>query len=93
MHGHLDIVDLILQNSESKGIDIQKSNNYGNTPFHLACLHGKHKIVPMLLEKYKEKSIKIQEFSNNDGNSPLHLAYIHGKRKIVEVLLQSLEDK
>ena len=35
------------------GVDINKPDGLENTPLHIACLDGKHKIVKMLLENAK----------------------------------------
>ena len=51
------------------GIDINLSDNEGNTPLHLAVKGYREKIVDLLLNKHANKDLM-----NNEGKTPLALA-------------------
>jgi ankyrin repeat protein len=81
-HGHLDIVQLLLQ---SNAIDVNQTNNNGETPLHYACRYGYLDIVQLLLQN---NAIDVNQ-TNNDGDTPLHYACINGYLDTVQLLLQN----
>jgi ankyrin repeat protein len=64
-NGHIAVVKKLLKN----GADINMTNKYGNTPFHLACSEGYTEIVKLLLEK----GANINTVDKFD-QTPLHIA-------------------
>uniref|UniRef100_A0A8B9HAY3 Ankyrin repeat domain 22 n=1 Tax=Astyanax mexicanus TaxID=7994 RepID=A0A8B9HAY3_ASTMX len=51
---HVSLMRLIL----SSGVEVDAVDNKGNTALHYACLSKSHKIIPLLLEKNADISIK-----------------------------------
>lgn len=45
--GHADLIRLL----QYSGVDLQKPDNFGSTPLHLACLSGNVSCVKILCEK------------------------------------------
>lgn len=45
--GHPELIRLLMYS----GVDLQKPDNFGSTPLHLACLSGNVNCVKMLCEK------------------------------------------
>jgi ankyrin repeat protein len=45
--GHADLIRLLTYS----GVDLQKPDNFGSTPLHLACLSGNVSCVKLLCEK------------------------------------------
>ena len=75
---------------EDSSVDVKVQDSNGDTPLHEACLHGKDKIVEMLLNKMKESApdskIKIL-IENHLGLTPFHLACREGHLDIAQRLL------
>jgi len=77
---------------DSKGYQIPKvtlkrcmsKNSRGETPLHLAAMHGKLDDVNLLLEKKADVNVK-----DNAGWTPLHEACQQGYLKIAETLLDA----
>lgn len=44
--GHVDIIRLLI----NAGADLQKADNFGSTPLHLACIYGHVNCVRVLCE-------------------------------------------
>ena len=57
----------------------------GNSPLHLACLHGRYEIVELLLFDSKKRRIEVA-IQNNNGQTPLQLAKLYGQDKITREL-------
>jgi len=88
---HIEIVKLLLNENR---VDVNKANEDGYTPFHIACEYGHIEILKLLLN---DKRIDINK-ARNDGETPLFFACLSGNIKIVELLLAcgrdiSLEDE
>lgn len=48
--GHPDLIRLLM----NSGVDLQKADNFGSSPLHLACLSGNVACVKLLCEKVKQ---------------------------------------
>ena len=79
---------------EDDNVDVNAQDSNGDTPLHEACLHGKDKIVEMLLNKMKESAPKGKTGSeinllikNHLGLTPFHLACREGHLQIAKQLL------
>lgn len=69
------------------GIDLQKPDNFGSTPLHLACLSGNTQSVKILSEKSK---IELEPRDKN-GKTPLVLAKSHRHSEIVQILISEMK--
>lgn len=64
------------------GVNLQKPDNFGSTPLHLACLSGSSSCVKILCEKSK---VELEPRDKN-GKTPLMLAKSHRHADIVHIL-------
>jgi ankyrin repeat protein len=71
----------------SLGVDINKPNQYGHTPFTWACLCGHAEIVKILVAASANIKHKSQE-----GKTGLHYACLYGKTRVVAVIVDYLCD-
>lgn len=71
------------------GVDLQKTDNFGSTPLHLACLSGNLLCVRMLCEK---NNVDLQPKDKN-GKTPLMLAQSHRHGDIVKLLYNSIKKR
>ena len=69
---------------------VTSKDNCERTPLHLACLHGRTKIVQVHKDHSHLKSIR--EWCDAEGNTLLHLACSGGSADIVELLINSKAD-
>nr|CAD7392983.1 unnamed protein product [Timema cristinae]CAD7424475.1 unnamed protein product [Timema monikensis] len=76
---HADLIRLLMYS----GIDLQKPDNFGSTPLHLACLSGNVNCVKLLCQKSK---IELEPQDKN-GKTPLLLAKSHRHSEVVQVLM------
>lgn len=83
--GHLQIVQLILQNT--KRIH-PKTDYHGFTPLHYATLSGHLPVIKCLLKRKTQKLPK-----DEDGKTPLHLAAENGHFEICKLILDNVSDK
>ena len=79
---HLKIAELLI----NRGADLDKQDNDGNIPLHLAAVKGSQheKLVKSLIEKGDKEQLSRQ---NNKGNTPLHIAAKTGHFRVVQLLL------
>ena len=89
------ILDVFLGNKNIASDDlkksIQKRNNQGKTPLHIACGVGNPESVKQLLEATKELGIKVPsiiDLPDNDGQHPLHLAIESGNLEMMKILME-----
>ena len=59
MEDNVDVVKLLLNHSKANNIDLNSTDNDGNTAFHDACIDGNVNVVKLLLTNAKEKEITI----------------------------------
>lgn len=76
--GHVELMRLLMYS----GVDLQKTDNFGSTPLHLACLSGNLYCVRMLCEK---SNVDLEPKDKN-GKTPLQLAQSHRHADIVKLL-------
>jgi len=76
-HGHLDVVDYLLE----KKCELNHQNKAGNTPLYTALRHQHFDIAEALLAVACDVNC-------GRGSYPLHLACTHGRLDIVELLLK-----
>ena len=67
IEGHTDIVKLLLDFSETRGIDLNVTNNKGCTGFMEAIKAGQTKVVKLLLDSAESKQIETHTW-DNDGH-------------------------
>jgi len=77
---YLEIVKLLIEN----GADINKSDNYGQTPLFIACQNGYLEIVKLLIENGADINK-----SNNNGKTPLFIAREYQRFEITAVLIEN----
>lgn len=80
--GHTSVVEFLLD----RGADANQSDNFGGTPFYLACRNNSLDIAKLLLDKQNESTINCQ---NQAGNSPLIIASLKKHVEIVKLLLEN----
>lgn len=76
--GHPDLMKLLMYS----GVDLQKTDNFGSTPLHLACLSGNLMCVRLLCEK---NNFDLEPKDKNQ-KTPLMLAQSHRHNDVVKVL-------
>ena len=82
-NGNTEIVQLILQHSESLNIDVNATDfDKEMTPMHFACKYGHTEAVKVLLNNAEEKRIDLKAW-DEDGKTPLQVA----SKETVQVLL------
>src|SRR5277367_5496628 len=77
--GHLQVVNLLL---ETEGVDVERRDSSGRTPFLLAVKMGRKEVVEELI-----KSQAAVHVSDSHGLSALHLACIFNQKDILDFLL------
>lgn len=70
--------------------ELNKTDNYGYTPFYYACAFSHLEIVKemLLLEKYKDYKIDYNKPGNNTGYTPFIIACSDGRLEIIRELLK-----
>lgn len=76
--GYPDLMRLLMYS----GVDLQKTDNFGSTPLHLACLSGNLTCVRLLCEK---SGLDLEPKDKN-GKTPLMLAQSHRHLEVVKML-------
>lgn len=80
--GSFGVAKLLSHNSSVSGCDPSAQNREGDTPLHIAALHGHASIVEFLLSVGSHSDI-----GNNRGKTPLHLASGQGHLEAVKRLV------
>ncbi len=65
------------------GMDLETTDNIGQTPLHIASIYGRPKVVELLLSKGANPNTK-----DNLGRTPMFAASSFGHNKIVNLLEQ-----
>lgn len=81
--GFSDMVRLLLEN----GADLQKVNQVGMRPIHLACRYGHDECLRLLLLWGGE--VNQQTDLSQNGDTPLYYAVQHDRHNIVQMLLDA----
>ena len=76
--GYLEVVQALL----GARADVNKANEYGETPLHSASQHGHLEVLQALLGAEADVNK-----ADNDGETPLHSASQHGHLEVVQALL------
>ena len=77
--GGLARVEQALQN----GANLEATDYFGNTPLHLACMHGELDVAQYLLTSHGANL----EATNSSGCTPLHWACLNGHVDVVQELV------
>ena len=77
LKGHKDVVNLLL----NKGAEIDKCDDYGKTPLHVAAWGHLH-VVELFLDRGAQHDSR-----NRGGRAPLHMAAEGGHKDVVKVFL------
>ena len=83
--GHADLIRLLMYS----GVDLQKTDNFGSTPLHLACLSGNLQCVKILCEK---RNLELEPRDKN-GKTPVMLAQSHRNSEVVKLLHNEMKKK
>jgi ankyrin repeat protein len=70
-------------------LDVNRENNGGLTPLHLASVRGKLEAVHELLRLGANASMSVVADTGDICITPLHQAVINGHKEIVSVLLDA----
>ena len=62
--GQFKVVELILENSDSRKIYLNEKDDHGRTALHLACKRGQLSVVELLFEKSQELMIDLNATDN-----------------------------
>lgn len=82
---NLDIVKYLIKN---KKMDIESWNNFNQTPLHIACASGHHKIVSYLL--YIGANINAKD---EDLMTPLEYAIMYQNHSVIDLFETSFVNK
>jgi len=77
--GYLEVVKALI----AKGADTNQPDKYGNTPFHLAAIHDKVKVLQALLEAGADPNAK----NSKTGLTALHEAVEEGHLEVIKELI------
>ena len=88
-HGLKSLVQLFLDHSSSKNIDLNVQDNDGMTAIMEACQNGDIDVVKLLLS---HPEIELNK-TDKDGNTAFHLALLHGHSDIVELFCDQDESE
>ena len=71
--------------------DKNPKNNWGWTPFHLACYYGQLEIIKLLLKIPIGRSIDLNSKDNN-GRTGFHIVCSCGQTEIAELLVENFDE-
>jgi ankyrin repeat protein len=74
-----------------KDVEINKKNEEGDTPLHLAAQSSNKECLKLLIEKMQSKDIDIHEeifYTNNNGETVIHMAAFGGNIECLEYLIK-----
>lgn len=83
--GHADLIRLLMYS----GVDLEKRDNFGSTPLHLACLSGNINCVRILCQK-RQLDLEPQD---QNGKTPIMLAFSHQNHEVVKLLHNELKKR
>ncbi len=66
----------------NEGADVNKKNEQGQTPLHIAARNGSKNVAEVLIERGGEVDAK-----DNEGRTPLHLASENGHAPVIDLLI------
>ena len=70
-----------------KGADVDKANNYGQTPLYFACRRGFPECARLLIDKGADV-----DKADDDGQTPLQMACLEGFSDCVQLLIDKGAD-
>jgi ankyrin repeat protein len=76
--GDLEKVERALQLTAK----LEYTNQLGQTPLHLCCIHGHQDLAELLITKYRANVHR----ADKDGNTSLHLALLHDRKELAKRL-------
>jgi ankyrin repeat protein len=76
---------LIIQSLIESGVDINKTDSFGNTLLYHAIEEENMKLIELLIQL----GCDINQVSRHDKDSALHYAYFQKNRKIISMLINS----
>ena len=85
--GQVKVVELILENSDSRKIYLNEKDDHGRTALHLACKRGQLSVVELLFEKSRELMIDLNATDNMNLTS-FHW-FVSSTFWIVQILVHS----
>jgi len=98
MHGHVNIVKLILETATDLEKETMLNAPNKETPgvLHLAVVRGQANIVKAILETVNDDIKKIilsaHDHSPHNSSTPLHLAVMHDHVHIVKIILEAVSN-
>ena len=70
-------------------LKVNATNNFCDTPLHMACQRGNFDAVEILIES---EHIDLTPRDRNEKNTPLHEACKHGHSSVMEIILDKLKE-
>ena len=87
-----ETAQLIIQNSNDFGIDLNARDKDGFTAWQLACWSGHTETAQMILKNSKEFGIDVNDKHKLDESTALHLACFNGETEIVQMILDNWKE-
>ena len=84
--GKLEVVQLLLEFSTEKKINVNARERFGLTPFHICCEESKIELVLLFLELSEDIGLDFNSM-DIDGMTPTHIACEQGQNEVVQILL------
>ncbi|CAB0041949.1 unnamed protein product [Trichogramma brassicae] len=85
-HGHWDLISVLFEIYDR--FDVNYTDEFGLTHFHVACMSGRCKVVEKFLELGQEPNGLAGKHRKSFGHPPLHLALARNQRQVFELLLR-----
>ena len=82
--GHANTGKILIEN----GADKLLADKNGDTPFHLACLHGRVSFIRMMYNFFRNEGYPILEKRGGWGQVPILRAFARGEKEVVDQLLE-----
>ena len=94
-HKHVPALNFLLNQPESKDIEINAKDAYGRTAFMKACINGKHEVVKVMLEssEYSRRRGIVLNVRDNGGKTAFIWACYMGHPQVVKLLLDHCSSK
>ena len=80
--GHVEVVQLLLDNGAASQINARAKTKFKNTPLQTAMLTGQYGTSKLLLERGADALVR-----QNEGFAPIHEAALLGRRDLIDLLI------
>ena len=91
-YGQRDVVQLLLDNSERRNIDLNARSDLGKTALMFACMYGFKDVVQLFLDN-SERNIDLNARCNIGMTAYNYWAVGHGREDVVKILEEHSKTK